>query len=173
MTSFYLPPFAGLVEGSRYSDHNNGITLAIEDGPVIAFPTQADQRPPLGRFGGPSKHGYPYGHPMPPPVNHHYPSESGTGYHRPPTPPPPPPPSNAGFLPPLFPGASHMPENYVNLPPSGPPGRGGSGPGFGMGLGAGALAAGAVIFGDDFMSSMNIPAGFDSGSLNISTDPPF
>ena len=65
-----------------------------------------------------------------------------------------------------------MPENYVNVPPSGPAGRS-SGPGFGMGLGAGALAAGAVIFGDDFMSSANIPAGFESGSLIVSTDPPF
>nr|XP_010922806.1 protein SRC2 [Elaeis guineensis]XP_010922807.1 protein SRC2 [Elaeis guineensis] len=161
----------GLVEESMYSDHASGITLATEDGPVIAFPAQP-QQPPLGQFGGHSQNNYPYGHPMPPPVNHPYPSESGTGYHRPPTPPPPPPPSNTGFLPPLFPGTSHMPENYVNVPPSGPAGRS-SGPGFGMGLGAGALAAGAVIFGDDFMSSANIPAGFESGSLIVSTDPPF
>lgn len=42
------------------------------------------------------------------------------------------------------------------------------GPGFGMGLGAGALAAGAVIFGDDFVSGFDLPTGF-----TISTDPPF
>lgn len=43
------------------------------------------------------------------------------------------------------------------MPHSGapPPGRG-AGAGFGMGLGAGALAAGAMIFGDDFMSGFDI-----------------
>lgn len=47
-------------------------------------------------------------------------------------------------------------------------------PGVGMGLAAGALVGGAVIFGDDYMSGFDIPAGFNSGaSLTISTDPPF
>lgn len=51
------------------------------------------------------------------------------------------------------------------------PGRGRV-PGFGLGVGAGALAAGAVIFGDDFMSGFDVPAGFQDASLTISTDPP-
>ena len=43
-----------------------------------------------------------------------------------------------------------------------------------MGLGAGALAAGAVIFGDDFLSRSSFPTGLgDCGSLIVSTDPPF
>ncbi|CAK9183377.1 unnamed protein product [Ilex paraguariensis] len=45
------------------------------------------------------------------------------------------------------------------------------GPGFGMGMGAGALAAGAVIFGDDFMSGFDFPGGYQNASLTISTDP--
>jgi len=49
-----------------------------------------------------------------------------------------------------------------------------AGPGFGMGLGAGALAAGAAIFGDDFLSGSSFPSGLgDGGSLTVSTDPPF
>ena len=52
-------------------------------------------------------------------------------------------------------------------------GRGGGGPGFGMGVGAGALAAGAVIFGDDFMSGFDFPTGLQDASLTISTDPLF
>ena len=49
-----------------------------------------------------------------------------------------------------------------------------AGPGFGMGLGAGALAAGAVIFGEDFLSGSSFPAGLgDGGSPTVSTDPPF
>ena len=58
-------------------------------------------------------------------------------------------------------------DNYINMPSSsssGPRAR----PGFAMGLGAGALAAGAVIFGDDFVSGFDLPTGF-----TISTDPPF
>ena len=43
-----------------------------------------------------------------------------------------------------------------------------------MGLGAGALAAGAAIFGDDFLSGSSFPSGLgDGGSLTVSTDPPF
>lgn len=50
---------------------------------------------------------------------------------------------------------------------------GGGGPGFGMGVGAGALAAGAVIFGDDFMSGFDFPTGLQDASLTISTNPLF
>lgn len=60
------------------------------------------------------------------------------------------------------------------MPAAASGGRGGGGAGFGMGLGAGALAAGAVIFGDDFMSGFDFPGGLqDDASLTISIDPPF
>ncbi|KAL4574946.1 hypothetical protein LXL04_021786 [Taraxacum kok-saghyz] len=75
---------------------------------------------------------------------------------------PPPPPYNVGY----------MPQSSINLPPSytNMPSSSGArpGPGFAMGLGAGALAAGAAIFGDDFVSGFDLPSGF-----TISTDPPF
>ncbi|GFY82015.1 calcium-dependent lipid-binding (CaLB domain) family protein [Actinidia rufa] len=38
---------------------------------------------------------------------------------------------------------------------------------------AGALAAGAVIFGDDFMSGFDVPTGLQGASLTVTTDPPF
>ena len=53
---------------------------------------------------------------------------------------------------------------------AGAPGRGPR-PGFAVGVGE--LAAGAVIFGDDFMSGFDVPAGLQDVSLTISTDPPF
>lgn len=67
------------------------------------------------------------------------------------------------------------PAHYINMPPNaaGAGTRHGVGPGFGMGVGAGALAAGAVIFGDDYMSGFDFPTGFQGGSLTISADPPF
>jgi hypothetical protein len=44
-----------------------------------------------------------------------------------------------------------------------------------MGAGAGALAAGGVMFGDNFMSGFDFPSGFGLGdpSLTIATDPLF
>lgn len=42
----------------------------------------------------------------------------------------------------------------------------GTGPGIGTGLGAGALAAGAVIFGDDFLSGFSNPGDLRSARLN-------
>ncbi|KAG8501878.1 hypothetical protein CXB51_004600 [Gossypium anomalum] len=98
------------------------------------------------------------------------PSASGPGY-RPPrsaTPPPPPPPSHVGYIPTFLPRT----ETYMNMPSSGSWSRAktwfcnGS-------WGAGALAAGAVLFGDDFMSGFDVPAGFQDPTLAISTDPPF
>ncbi|KAK6155985.1 hypothetical protein DH2020_010233 [Rehmannia glutinosa] len=62
---------------------------------------------------------------------------------------------------------------YINMPSSvAPPGRGG-GPSFGMGVGAGAFAAGAVIFGDDFMSGFDDPGAARDASATISTYPSF
>lgn len=124
----------------------------------------------------------PYAHHSVPhsPTNYNYnPISLGEPSYRPPrTPPPPPPPSNIGYIPTLLPRTDHYLSGttYLNIPSSSaaaPPGRGGPGPGFAMGVGAGALAAGAVIFGDDFMSGFDIPAGLQDASLTISTDPPF
>ncbi|KAK9134731.1 hypothetical protein Syun_014061 [Stephania yunnanensis] len=98
-----------------------------------------------------------------------------------PTPPPPPPPCHVGYLPTFLPSANQPgPSSYINLlqpastSASSAPSRGAkAGPAFGMGVGAGALAAGAFIFGDDFMSGFDLPPGLPDGSLTISTDPLF
>ncbi|KAI9157627.1 hypothetical protein LWI28_025496 [Acer negundo] len=104
-----------------------------------------------------------------------YPPAAGPSYRPPRTPPPPPPPSNVGYIPTFIPRANTFSDTYINMPSSGPPGPGRAmtRPGFGMGLGAGALAAGAVIFGEDFMSGFDVPSGLSDASLTISTDPPF
>ncbi|KAH7654122.1 C2 domain-containing protein [Dioscorea alata] len=157
--------------GASYPGINEGISVAIEDGPVLAYPNKP-QPFPDNHFNNSYPNGsYPHSHPQPPPSNYANPQDSNAGYHRPP-PPPPPPPANTGFLPTLFPRANPLPESYVGMPASGSAGRG-SGPGFGMGLGAGALAAGAVIFGDDFMSGSSYPLNLDGSSLTVSTDPLF
>ncbi|OAY67279.1 uncharacterized protein LOC109728117 [Ananas comosus] len=162
----------GPQEGFTYSDHKTGITLAIEDGPVYTYPTQPHP-PALGQHGGFSQRNYPYTNPL----NRPSPSSASDAslYGRPPTPPPPPPPSYTGFLPAPFPPTARLPESYINMPSSRPAGQssGPTGPGFTMGLGAGALAAGAMIFGDDFLSGPSFPADLGGGSLTVSTDPPF
>lgn len=157
---------------------NNNITLAShsQDGPALAT-----QPPPILRHRQENQFpsNSPYTHPMPYPTNYSNPSVGGPGYppagapsYPPPrTPPPPPPPSNVGYMPTFLPRTDRLSETYINMPPSGR--GGGPGPGFGIGLGAGALAAGAVIFGDDFMSGFDVPAGLQDASLTISTDPPF
>lgn len=90
-------------------------------------------------------------YPFPVPPN--YPVPAAT----PRTPPPPPPPaSNVGYIPNFFPMTSnHTPSSYINMPSAA---ARGAGPGFGIGVGTGALAAGAVLFGDDFMSGFDVPA---------------
>lgn len=94
-----------------------------------------------------------------------YPAATGPSYPPPRAPPPPPPPSHAGYVPSFLPNT-----DYMNMPSSsGRPPR----PALTMGLGAGALAAGAVIFGDDFMSGFNIPSSLQEPSITISTNPPF
>ncbi|XP_030486920.2 protein SRC2 [Cannabis sativa] len=111
----------------------------------------------------------------PPAAGPSYPPTAGPSYQPPRTPPPPPPPSNAGYIPTFLPRPDRMQQTYVNMPSSSsgaPPGRGG-GPGFAMGMGAGALAAGAVIFGDDFMSGFDVPSGLQDPSIVVSTDPLF
>ncbi|CAI9091928.1 OLC1v1027049C1 [Oldenlandia corymbosa var. corymbosa] len=116
-----------------------------------------------------------YTHPLPFPRNYSnipagpsYATAAGTSYQPPRTRPPPPPPSNVGFMPTFLPRTDNVLPSYINVPSSGPMAR----PGFGMGLGAGALAAGAVIFGDDFMSGFELPP-LQDPSFTISTNPPF
>lgn len=137
-------------------DDIQGINLAIEDGPVLTYPTKTEAPATSHQFNNYNQVSYPYSQPMPPPRSYYTQMQPNNlpnmvpSYPRHSTPPPPPPPSNTGFLPAIFPGSSHLPDNRGNMPTSGYGGQN-SQPGFGMGLGAGALAAGAVLFGDDFM----------------------
>lgn len=184
-------PYSYLGNEGENTNHGNSITLATGDGPAQTFPTEI----PLASFHRPENQvraNSPYAHPVPFPTNYSnppaagpsyppargpsYPPARGPSYQPPRTPPPPPPPSNVGYIPTFLPRPGHLPETYINMPSSSssgaPLGRGG-GPGFAMGMGAGALAAGAVIFGDDFMSGFDVPSGFSDPTLVISTDPPF
>ncbi|KAI3470989.1 hypothetical protein Pfo_027652 [Paulownia fortunei] len=118
-----------------------------------------------------------------PPHNSHQPSLGGPNYPtagggpsyqppRTPTPPPPPPPSNVGYTPTFLPRTHNLPPNYRNTPPSIASTGLRVGPGFETGVGAGALAAGAMIFGDDFMSGFDFSGGLQHASVTMSTDPP-
>ncbi|PIN04931.1 hypothetical protein CDL12_00272 [Handroanthus impetiginosus] len=124
----------------------------------VAFPPNYSYHPPVGGGNYPAAEGPSY----PPP-------------RTPPPPPPPPPPSNAGYIPSFYPMANNsIPSSYINMPASvaPPPGRG-VGPVFGMGVGAGALAAGAVMFGDDFFSGFDVPGASRDATVTVSTYPPF
>ncbi|KAE8714718.1 Acyl-CoA N-acyltransferases superfamily protein, putative isoform 1 [Hibiscus syriacus] len=158
--------YTGSEGGLVLMDHRSDIPLSTGGGYPAAEATWPQPNMP-----------FPYKHPPPYPTNNNnqslgvgqssYPSASGHS-HRPP-PPPPPPPSNVGYIPSFLPRT----ENYINMPSSvAAPGLGPR-PGFAMGVGAGALAAGAVLFSDDFMSGFDVPAGFQDANLTISTDPPF
>ena len=90
------------------------------------------------------------------------------------TPPPPPPPSNVGYVPTFLPRNDFLPPSYTDMPPpraAAPSQRGP--PMFAMGLGAEALAAGALIFGDDFMSGFDVRQGLGDACLTEEIDPPF
>ncbi|KAM1471188.1 hypothetical protein COP2_042878 [Malus domestica] len=183
------------------TDHSNTITLATGDGSAPAIRPVARQQRPEDQFRINSPYAQPmpfppnYSNPSafgpsyppasatsyPPAREPNYPSASGPSYppaggpsYQPPRAPrPPPPPSNVGYIPTFIQRTDRMPETYINMPSSGaPPGRRGAA-GVGMGIGAGALAAGAVIFGDDFMSGFDVPSGLQDASLAISIDPPF
>ncbi|GAB4827728.1 hypothetical protein Ancab_034614 [Ancistrocladus abbreviatus] len=175
-TSSYL----GYEEGFKLTENNNNsITLSTEASRAQASP-QGVANMPYRQPLNPPQMSYPYTPPVPYPSNYSHPSmgapshppTAGPSYSTPQTPPPPPPPSNVGYIPTLLPRTENMSTTYMNVPPSGR-GGGNSGPGFAAGLGAGALAAGAVIFGDDFMSGFDLPAGLQDASLTISADPPF
>ena len=104
-----------------------------------------------------------------------YPAASGTSYQPLRTPPSPPPPSNVGYVPNFHRSNDGLTPSYFNMPSSssGTAPRQRGPPGFAMGAGAGALAAGAVMFGDNFMSGFDVPSGFGNHSLTIVTDPLF
>ena len=89
------------------------------------------------------------------------------------TPPPPPPPSNVGYIPTFLPRNDGLSPSYREMSTS----RAALGQrvpaGVAMGLGAGALAAGAVIFGDDFMSGFDVPPDLGDSGFNLEMDPPF
>ncbi|KAL5799832.1 hypothetical protein ACOSQ3_032925 [Xanthoceras sorbifolium] len=195
-----LNSYPGNEGGIILMDHSNNVKFSSEDGSGLAYSTQLPLAP-TNRPENQSQINFPYPQSMPHSANYSnpsvggpsnpgpsnplaggpsYPAAGGPSYtlaagpsYRPPrTPPPPPPPSNVGYLPTFIPRTNTFSNTYMNMPSSGPPGRA-TRPGFGMGLGAGALAAGAVIFGDDFMSGFDVPAGLNDASLTISTDPPF
>ncbi|XVF41262.1 hypothetical protein PTKIN_Ptkin01aG0266600 [Pterospermum kingtungense] len=179
--------FAGNEGGLVLMDPRTNIAFsAAEGGSGHNYPAGPTQLPlgPLPQPDNQSQVNIPYRHPVPHPTNYYnqsqgvpsYPSASGPSYHPPrtPTPLPPPAPSNAGYIPTFF-QRTDQTETYFNMPSSAAaPGRGPR-PGLAMGVGAGvgALAAGAVIYGDDFMSGFDVPAGLQDASLTISGDPLF
>ncbi|KAL3521342.1 hypothetical protein ACH5RR_019491 [Cinchona calisaya] len=161
--------------GFKLMHNGNGINLDGHGPPHSQLPAAPAQQP-----GSQPRTSSQYAHPLPLPRNYsnlptgpsHAPA-GGISYQPPRTSAPPPPPSNVGYIPTFLPRTDDLQPSYINVPSSGPaPGRG-RGPGIGMGLGAGALAAGAVIFGDDFMSGFDFPHGLQDPSLTISIDPPF
>ncbi|KAJ7965180.1 Calcium-dependent lipid-binding (CaLB domain) family protein [Quillaja saponaria] len=169
------------------SPGNNGRFMLKDRGNTINLPSASGQAYPPQRPLAPTyqpenqlQTNAPYSQTMPFPPNYSsppvdgpsYSSAAGPGYQPPRTPPPPPPPSNVGYIPTFLPRNDGLSQTYLNMPSSAaaPTQRG---PGFGMGLGAGALAAGAVIFGDDFMSGFDVPGNLQDPTLDISIDPPF
>jgi len=87
-----------------------------------------------------------------------YHAAAGPSYqpHRTVTPPPPSPPSNVGYIPTFLPRNYDLPPSFTNMPPSMEE------PGQNVPLdvvleiSAEALAAGTVIFGDDFLSGFDV-----------------
>ncbi|KAG8651570.1 probable inactive serine/threonine-protein kinase slob2 [Manihot esculenta] len=156
-------------------DHGSNFASSSEGGSRQGYQSEIPLAPVRRPENQSSK--FSYALPMPYPTNYSnppmggpsYPPAAGPSHHPPRTPPPPPPPpSNVGYIPTFLPNS-----DYINMPSSAAAPGLGPRPGLAMGVGAGALAAGAMIFGDDFMSGFDIPAGLPDPSLTISTDPPF
>lgn len=128
------------------------------------YPTQLPPGPKYHQPGAPAPPNYGLAG-----ASHHQPSHTpqGPSYHQP-LAQPPPQHYNVGYMPPS--SINNLLPSYINMPSSSGARPGGprAGPSFAMGLGAGALAAGAAIFGDDFVSGFDLPTSF-----TISTDPPF
>ncbi|KDP21615.1 hypothetical protein JCGZ_03286 [Jatropha curcas] len=166
--------YTGDEGGLVLMDRSNNSALSSEGGSGQGYPSELPLVPlrrPENRSSDSA-----YTHPMPYPANYSNPSmggpsysaAAGPSYHPPRTPPPPPPPSNVGYIPTFLPNT-----DYINMPSSAAASRMGARPGVAMGLGAGAVAAGAVIFGDDFLSGFDIPSSLPDPSLTISVEPPF
>lgn len=164
-------------------DRGSNTQLTIEGGLEDAYPKQQPQASTyqsetLLQTNIPDSHSVPF--PTTPysdpyvgePSNH---AAAGPSYQPPRirTPPPPPPPSNVGYIPTFLPRNDDLPPCFTDMPPLRAAPRQRGPPGFTMGLGAGALAAGAVIFGDDFMSGFDVPPGLGDASLTEEIDPPF
>ncbi|CAA2938188.1 SRC2 homolog [Olea europaea subsp. europaea] len=167
-------------------DHSGGIRLPSLYGPQGNYQPQLPQTQPQQLANHPLTNSQ-YAHPMPIPTNYSqppsYPPVGGPSYqpvggpsYPLPPPLPPAPPSNVGYTPTFLPGTNNVPSSFINMPSSARPtgtGRGGLGLGMGVGAGVGALAAGAMIYGDDFMSGFDFPGGLQDASLTISANPPF
>ncbi|KAM3355556.1 hypothetical protein P3S68_022269 [Capsicum galapagoense] len=161
-------------EGFKLADNSSGFNLALANGCKLASAYPQPQSLTPSQM--PENQPQPYrqhAHPEPYPTNYSDPHAVGPSYQPPHTPPPPPPPANVGYIPTFLPRTDNMPPSYLNMPQPGTSAAQNAKLGFGMGVGAGALAAGAMIFGDDFMSGFNLPHGLQDPSLTISLDPPF
>lgn len=168
-------------EGFKLADNSSGFNLGPGYKPASAYPQPQSLTP----FQMPESQPQPYhqhAHPVPYRTNYSHPTVAGPSYtsaagpsYQPPRtpPPPPPPPVNVGYIPTFLPRTDNMPPSYLNMPQTGTSAAGNARPGFGMGVGAGAIAAGAMIFGDDFMSGFDLPRRLQDPSLTISLDPPF
>jgi hypothetical protein len=174
--------------------YGGGIELLDKGGIGQSYHQQMDQ----ASFNEPHKQpqtNVPYSHPMPFTPNYSnpyvggpsYPSAAGPSYqpsysaaagpsYQAQRTPPPPPPSNVGYVPNFHQSNDGLAPSYFNMPSSsGTAPRQRGPPGLAMGAGAGALAAGGVMFGDNFMSGFDLPSGFGLGdpTLTIATDPLF
>ncbi|OIV96891.1 hypothetical protein TanjilG_00473 [Lupinus angustifolius] len=81
--------------------------------------------------------------------------------------------SNVGYIPTFLPRNDDLSPGFTDMVRSGAGTRWRGPPGFAVGLGAGALAAGAVIFGDHFISGFDVPPGLGDANLTEEDDPPF
>lgn len=174
-------------EPNSHSGNGGGIEL-LDNGNKDRFGQGYHQQMDPASFNGPHKQAHtnvPYSHPVPYPTNYSnpyvggpsYPAASGPSYQPPRAPPPPPPPSNVGYAPNFHQSNDGLTPSYFNMPSSsGTAPRQRGPPGFAMGAGAGALAAGAVMFGDNFMSGFDVPSGagaLAAGAVTFATDPLF
>ncbi|CAO2816080.1 unnamed protein product [Amaranthus hypochondriacus] len=172
ISSFF---YVGNEDGFNLKGSSTSNTIATDRGSVHTHPA-GHAKPPFYQLGNNRPplpiQDRPYNHSYPPNYSNYaisrpsYEPASGLNHQKKPSyppiinsnypPRPPPPPSHVGYVPTFLPGTNSQSSSYLNMSSSG--GGQANRPGFGMGLGAGALAAGAVIFGDDYMSGFELPA---------------